>query len=151
MKGTFLKKNVLNSSWTLQLKSLFIMNSWHIDLQCRSHLSSTSKKDNTNWTPHLTSRFMYWRHHSWTLTVATWRHLMPTYTDSLCVIHKKWFLRLIWLLMKYSLKSTQVLSSNIKSRCCKKRISPMNNTLMFLVIFWKCFKVTEFLHVTFDY
>ena len=80
----------------------------------------------TTLTELLTSRFMYWRHHSWTSTVATWRHLMPTYTDSLCVIHKKWFLRLIWLLMKYSLKSTQVPSSNIKSRYCEKSISPMN-------------------------
>ena len=28
------------------------MNSSHIDLQCRSHLNSNSKKDNANWTPH---------------------------------------------------------------------------------------------------
>ena len=115
----------------------------------------------TTLTELLTSRFMYWRHHSWTSTVATWRHLMPTYTDSLCVIHKKWFLRLIWLLMKYSLKSTQVPSSNIKSRCCKKRISPLNRETKWRVqckndtlIFWSFLKVpqvTEFLYVTFDY
>ena len=131
------------------------MNSWHIGLQCRSHLNST-----TNWTPHFQIHVLETPFlnidcgHLKTFDADLYRQLVcypqeviPTFDMA---VNEVFFEKYPGAQLQHQI---QVLRENYFSYEQRNQMkgSVQEWHLDFFGRFWKCFKVTEFLYVTFDY
>ena len=136
------------------------MNSWHIGLQCRSHLNSNSKKGNANWTPHFQIHVLETPFlnidcgHLKTFDADLYRQLVcypqeviPTFDMA---VNEVFFEKYPGAQLQHQIQVLQEKDFTYEQRN-QMEGSVQEWHLDFFGHFWKCFKVTEFLYVTFDY